>query len=125
MSFYNVTITETSKQVVAIEAENREMAEVLVQKNWDNGQYTIDSKEDFYDVGFWADKEEFDLLKANKEPSITVLLIKPEEQPKAISIENDFEAMQKAVGGYIEVYPLEEDVVLICNDEGKINGMPL
>ena len=34
--------------------------------------------------------------------------------------------MQKAVGGYIEaVYPYNEPVALIVNDEGKLNGSEL
>ena len=39
---------------------------------------------------------------------------------------DSLEAMQKAVGGYIEEYmPFEDDVALVCNEEGKMNGMPL
>lgn len=34
--------------------------------------------------------------------------------------------MQKFVGGLIEaVYPWNEPVCIVCNDEGKINGMEL
>jgi len=34
--------------------------------------------------------------------------------------------MQAAVGGLIEsYYPYDDPVVLICNEEGKINGLPL
>ena len=33
--------------------------------------------------------------------------------------------MQKAVGGYIEAYyPFEEEVCIICNEEGLIDGLP-
>lgn len=38
---------------------------------------------------------------------------------------NELEAMQKIVGGYIEVYPLADDVAIVCNEEGKMNGMEL
>ena len=32
----------------------------------------------------------------------------------------------KTVGGWIEaVYPFEEEVCIVCNEEGKINRMPL
>ena len=37
-------------------------------------------------------------------------------------VENDLEAMQALVGGYIEVMPLSGGVVLVCNEEGKIDG---
>ena len=34
--------------------------------------------------------------------------------------------MQNEVGGYIEaIYPFYDPVALICNEEGKINGLPL
>lgn len=33
--------------------------------------------------------------------------------------------MQAIVGGYIEVYPLADDVAIVCNEEGKINGLEL
>lgn len=34
--------------------------------------------------------------------------------------------MQKEVGGFIEaVYPFEDPVAIICNEEGKLEGLPL
>ena len=34
--------------------------------------------------------------------------------------------MQALVGGYIQaVYPYEEPVALVCNEEGKLDGLPL
>ena len=55
------------------------------------------------------------------------LLIKPYELPEEIEIDNTLEAKQEIVGGYTEcVYlPNDESVVLLCNEEGKINGMKL
>ena len=55
------------------------------------------------------------------------LLVKPYELPEEIEIDNTLEAKQEKVGGYIEcVYlPNDDSVVLICNEEGKINGMEL
>lgn len=55
------------------------------------------------------------------------LLVKPNEIPEEIEIENTLEAKQKIVGGYIEqaYLPNDDSVVLICNEEGKISGMPL
>ncbi len=39
-------------------------------------------------------------------------------------MEGTLEALQAAVGGYIEaVYPWEDPVAIICNDDGKFNGM--
>ena len=41
-------------------------------------------------------------------------------------IGSDLESMQKIVGGSIQaIYPFEEPVALICNEEGKLLGLPL
>lgn len=55
------------------------------------------------------------------------MLVNPNKLPKEIEIEDSLEEMQKLVHGLIEVCYLLDDkeVVLICNDEGKINNMPL
>ena len=55
-----------------------------------------------------------------------ILKMKPEQKPERVDIPDTLEAMQKVVGGYIQaVYPFEEPVALICNEEGKLNGLPL
>ena len=53
------------------------------------------------------------------------LLVEPNELPKEIEFESTLEEEQKLVGGHIEcVYlPNDDEVVLICNEEGKIYGM--
>ena len=55
------------------------------------------------------------------------LLVKPYELPKEIEIEDTLENLQGLVEGNIECVYLQNDsdVVLVCNDEGKINNMPL
>lgn len=60
-----------------------------------------------------------------KEPVIKVLKVEPDKAPELIEMPNELEAMQKIVGGYIEVYPLADDVAIVCNEEGKMNGMEL
>ena len=59
------------------------------------------------------------------EKRIKCLLVEPYELPKEIEIDNTLEAKQKLVGGWIEqaFLPKDDSVVLICNEEGKINGM--
>lgn len=50
-----------------------------------------------------------------------VLLVKPQMYPQVVEIENELEVLQKMVGGLIQaVYPFEDEVCLICNDEGKL-----
>ena len=57
---------------------------------------------------------------------IKVLLVEPEKYPKEIEIDDSLEAMQEVVGGDIEEYmPFDDDVAIICNEEGKVRGLPL
>ena len=57
---------------------------------------------------------------------IKVLLVEPEKYPKEIEIDDSLEAMQEVVGGDIEEYmPFDDDVAIICNEEGKMRGLPL
>lgn len=61
-----------------------------------------------------------------KADTMTVLLVEPNKYPKVKEIGTDLESLQQAVGGNIEVtYPFEDNVGLVVNEEGKINGMPL
>lgn len=57
---------------------------------------------------------------------MTVLLVEPGKRPRSVEIDGNLEEMQKLVGGLIQaVYPFEEEVALICNNEGKLLGLPL
>lgn len=57
---------------------------------------------------------------------MNVLLVAPMEPPRRVEIENSLESMQAVVGGLIQaVYPFDEPVALVCNDEGKLLGLPL
>lgn len=57
---------------------------------------------------------------------IKVIRVAPYKAPEVIQIKNTLEALQNEVGGYIEaIYPYNDKVALICNEEGKINGLPL
>jgi len=57
---------------------------------------------------------------------MNVLVVEPEKVPCEAEIDGSLESMQKLVGGTIEaVYPFEDHVALVCNDEGKLNGLPL
>lgn len=61
-----------------------------------------------------------------KSDTMTVLLVEPNKYPEVKEIGTDLESLQQAVGGNIEVtYPFEDNVGLVVNEEGKINGMPL
>ena len=55
---------------------------------------------------------------------IRVLKIEPGRPPEEVKMANTLEDLQEAVGGLIEVVTLDSDVCLICNDEGKLIGLP-
>ena len=55
-----------------------------------------------------------------------ILLVEPGRVPRPAEIGDSLEAMQAVVGGHIQaVYPFEESVALVSNDEGKLLGLPL
>lgn len=55
-----------------------------------------------------------------------VVIVEPRKKPMVQNIGNDLKAMQEIVGGTIQaVYPFEEPIALICNEEGKLLGLPL
>ena len=55
---------------------------------------------------------------------IEVILVEPLKEPRCIEINNDLETMQQLVGGLIEMsMPFEDEVAIICNDEGKLKGL--
>mgnify|MGYP004461370021 FL=1 len=57
---------------------------------------------------------------------IRVLLVKPGEKPKLATVEHTLENLQKLVGGYIEaVYPWDDPVGLVCDEDGIANGKAL
>lgn len=60
-----------------------------------------------------------------KHPVIKVLKVEPDKAPQLIEMPNELEAMQAIVGGYIEVMPIAEGVAIVCNEEGKMNGLEL
>ena len=54
-----------------------------------------------------------------------VLVIEPERKPEEREINDSLKAMQDIVGGLIQpIYPFEEPVALVCNDEGKLMNLP-
>ena len=59
-----------------------------------------------------------------KDSEIICVIKDPGERPIVASIPNTLETLQKAVGGHIETVTIASDLVLICNEEGLIMGLP-
>lgn len=49
---------------------------------------------------------------------------RPGCEPEIIEVENTLKALQTEVGEYIEVVTLPYGAALICNEEGRILGLP-
>ena len=60
-----------------------------------------------------------------KENQILVIIKEPGKAPVVEPLfDNDLKAFQKAAGGYIETVTLATDLVIICNEEGRLKGLP-
>ena len=55
-----------------------------------------------------------------------ILFVEPGKEAQPAEIQGDLKEMQAIVGGQIQaLYPWEDPVALICNDEGKLLRLPL
>ena len=52
------------------------------------------------------------------------IIKEPGQRPRVTKIENSLSALQEAVGGYIETVTLAKDCCIICNEEGRLQGLP-
>lgn len=55
---------------------------------------------------------------------IGVIIKEPGRVPRHVNISDTLENFQKTVGGYIEIVTLCSDLVVICDEEGRIKGKP-
>ena len=60
----------------------------------------------------------------SEENKITVLIVEPFKPPRVAEISETLSGMQEVVGGYIEeIMPFDDEVALVCNEEGKLHGL--
>ena len=55
---------------------------------------------------------------------IKVIIKRPGEKPYTTWISDRLENLQKTVEGYIETVTVCTDLVIICNEEGRIRNLP-
>lgn len=60
-----------------------------------------------------------------REKEIKVVIKKVGENPVISTIKNELSVFQEIVGGYIETFFITEDIVLVLNEEGKLQGLDL
>ena len=122
MKKFEVEITETLQRTVTVEAASQEEAERMVDRGWRDGDYVL-TDEDYVGVDFKTTGEH----ELSEKKMLDVLLVKPNEHPRNVSIGAELEDLQQAVGGSIGAsYPFADDpVAIIYNDDGKLMGLPL
>jgi hypothetical protein len=117
MKKFNVTITETLKKTVEVEAENIEEAEQIVTDSWYKGDHVLDA-ECFEGVEFSGEEVQAEKIK--------VILLEPNKLARVEEIDASLEGMQSIVGGLIQPgYFFEEPVCVVLNEEGKMIGLDL
>ena len=111
-----------------------DVVEVIENPQYNGETSANESEEQAIECGFYYCNDigfkqvEFDVDTAQKQAPkhIRVVLLEPGKLAKTVEIGASLESMQSTVGGDIEaLYPIEETVCVICNEEGKINGLPL
>lgn len=99
-----------------------DVVEIRESDTLNPGFYFVDS------IGFKSISFDKSLCKEPVEAGngkISVLLVEPNKYPKMIEIDDTLEAMQAVVGGNIEEYmPFEDEVAIVCHEEGKLIGLP-
>ena len=87
------------------------------------------AKEGFHfcdSIGFKEIPFQPELTKNALPRTIDVVLVEPGKLAHPAKITATLEGMQAVVGGAIEpFYPFEEQVCIVCNEEGKLIGLPL
>lgn len=69
---------------------------------------------------------EEEIKKEVREEKIRVVIVEPGKYAREAEIGTELSELQEVCEGWIQTYyPFEEMVCIVCNDEGKINGMPL
>ena len=114
MKKFEVTITETLKKKVEVEAETQEEAEQIVTDEWYKGDHILDA-DNFTEVVFDAKEYEPEKIK--------VVLLEPGKVARAAEIDATLKGMQNIVGGKIDAIPLS-GALLIHNREGKDMNLP-
>lgn len=110
---YNSDIYEANNVGRCIVATNLEGKNIPAVEN---GFYFCDN------IGF----KKIDFQKPEPQKNITVVLVKPNQKAQIATIDASLRGLQEIVKGPIEaMYPFEEEVCIVCNEVGKIEGLPL
>lgn len=63
-------------------------------------------------------------MTTQKLDKIRAVVKRPGEAAFMTVINNELETLQKIVGGYIETITIADNLVIVCNEEGKLKNLP-
>ena len=98
-------------------------------RSWENGDITIldDGYIDFGNCDIDLNrytleelKEQYDLEEIKR---LKVIFKEVGKDPVVMEIDDTLEDKQKLVGGLIEVVPYKDNLLLVCNEEGKLENL--
>jgi hypothetical protein len=77
----------------------------------------------------YIEEAEIDAKRNPTSDELQIVVVEPNEKPYKIIIENELEAFNKIVGGYLELLPIGRTrkgakVAIHLNEEGKIHELP-
>ena len=97
-----------------------DVVEVFDSETVEPGAYYCDS------VGFKRVDFDPEEVREAKDKTMTVVLCEPGKLARIAEIGTSLEDKQGVVGGTIQaIYPYDEPVCLVCDDNGKVNSKPL
>ena len=123
--FFGTNDNETYKKALKHQM-NGTFKDCICYKNENNKIYVyeksdLEVKSNLFDEQVRVCENSDEYKTENKK--IRIIYKEVGKEPQIMFIDNTLEAKQKLVGGLIEVVPYE-DVLIICNEEGKLLNMP-
>ncbi len=108
---------------IAFDQDGHFTDEGYVCDNWDKWEIQFDGTlEDIPDKYRITGGNE----EKKQETTLTAVVVEPEKKPEIKEIGSSLEDLQALVGGYIQaVYPYDDPVAIVCNEEAKLSGLPL
>ncbi len=124
MKEFEITVTEKFETAVTAEAESADDALRRVRESWEAGERDVAGRRPVgveYEVTGGRE-----LAKELPKETVDALLVEPGQYPRMVTIGSDLKSLQDAVDGYIQVvYPYDDPVAIVCDEEGKLKGAPL
>lgn len=86
-------------------------------------EFRCDYGTELFDKRFGRLKEDEEDYDSESKRKLRILMKRVNQEPEEMEIEDTLEAKQALVDGLIEVVYVSEGLLLICNEEGKLDGL--